>query len=227
MKVVQFLENPELTEVLRQLVIESSKPLRAVETEFAVDSSGFGSNKFERWIDEKYGQPKRLSVWTKVHVACGVKTNVVTAVRILDRDAADSPQFRPLLDETAKTFTIREVFADKGYSSYDNHDAVAAHGGTAYIAFKENATAGRGGIFEKMFLYFLFRREEFLAHYHRRSNVESVFSMIKRKFGDAVRSRTETAMVNECLCKLLAHNLCVLIQEQHELGIETEFRPVA
>ena len=30
-------------------------------------------------------------------------------------------------------------------------------------------------------------------------------------------------MVNEVLCKILAHNLCVLIQEQCELGIETEF----
>jgi hypothetical protein len=47
--------------------------------------------------------------------------------------------------------------------------------------------------------------------------------MIKRKFGDAVRSRTDVAMVNETLCKVLAHNLCVLIQEQCELGIETEF----
>jgi len=57
----------------------------------------------------------------------------------------------------------------------------------------------------------------------KRSNVESTFSMIKRKFGDAVRSRTDVAMVNETLCKVLAHNLCVLIQEQCELGIETEF----
>ena len=30
-------------------------------------------------------------------------------------------------------------------------------------------------------------------------------------------------MTNEVLCKLLAHNLCVLIQEQHELGIDPIF----
>ena len=30
-------------------------------------------------------------------------------------------------------------------------------------------------------------------------------------------------MVNEVLCKLVCHNLCVLIQETHELGIEAEF----
>jgi hypothetical protein len=62
----------------------------------------------------------------------------------------------------------------------------------------------------KMFGYFAYRRDEFLAHYHKRSNVESTFSMIKRKFGDFVRSKTDVAMVNEVLCKVLAHNLVVL-----------------
>lgn len=64
---------------------------------------------------------------------------------------------------------------------------------------------------------------EFLAHYHKRSNVESTFSMIKVKFGDAVRSKTDVAMVNEALAKLLCHNICCLIQSACELGIEAKF----
>ena len=31
------------------------------------------------------------------------------------------------------------------------------------------------------------------------------------------------AMVNEALCKILCHNLCVLIHSQCELGIEANF----
>jgi len=56
------------------------------------------------------------------------------------------------------------------------------------------------------------------------SNVESAFSMIKAKFRDNVRSKTPGAMVNEVLCKLICHNICVLIQEAHELGIEVKFQ---
>jgi len=74
-----------------------------------------------------------------------------------------------------------------------------------------------------MFHYFQFRRDEFLAHYHKRSNVESTFSMIKAKFGDHLRSKADVAMVNEVLCKIICHNICCLIQEAHELGITTEF----
>jgi hypothetical protein len=47
--------------------------------------------------------------------------------------------------------------------------------------------------------------------------------MMKRKFGDAVRSKPDTAMVKEALCKVLAHNLCVLNQEECELGPEATF----
>ena len=61
------------------------------------------------------------------------------------------------------------------------------------------------------------------AHYHKRSNVESTFSMIKRKFGDSLRRKTDTAQVNETLAKVLCHNLVVLIHEMYELGIEPTF----
>jgi hypothetical protein len=74
-----------------------------------------------------------------------------------------------------------------------------------------------------MFHYYQFRRDEFLPHYHQRSNAESTFSMVKAKFRDHVRSKTDVAMKNEVLCKFLCHNICVLIQSQCELGIEPVF----
>jgi hypothetical protein len=47
--------------------------------------------------------------------------------------------------------------------------------------------------------------------------------MIKRKFGDGLRSRTDAAMKNESLCKILCHILVVLIHEMHELEIDPMF----
>lgn len=223
MKVNQFLENEAYTPILTDLVAQSAAPLATVETSFAVDSSGFSTSKFERWFDHKYGITRQRCVWVKVHCAVGTKTNVVAAVRILDKDAGDAPQFKPLLEKTQEEFTIGEVSADKAYASLENFDAVEASGGQAFIAFKKNATGGCGGTFAKAFHYFQFKQDEYMAHYHKRSNVESTFSAVKRKFGDSVRSRCDVAMVNEVLCKLLCHNLCCLIQEQEELGIAPVF----
>jgi transposase len=74
-----------------------------------------------------------------------------------------------------------------------------------------------------MFHCFSFNQEWFFQQYHKRSNVESTFAMIKAKFGDSLRSKTETAQVNEALCKILAHNICCLIQSMFELNIKPEF----
>ena len=74
-----------------------------------------------------------------------------------------------------------------------------------------------------MFHLYCYNRDEFKAHYHKRSNVETTFSMVKLKFGDSIRSKTDTAMANEALCKILCHNICVLIQSSYELGIAAKF----
>jgi transposase len=222
-KATAFLEDAYFTPILKELIAHSAAPLRAVETDFAIDSSGFGSSRYERWYDQKYGVTKSKCVWVKTHIMCGVKTNVVTAVRILDKDAGDCPQFVPLVKETRKRFEIGEVSADKAYASLENFEEVAGCNGQAFIAFKSNATGGVGGHFERAFHYFQFQREEYLTHYHKRSNVESTFSAIKRKFGDSVMSKTDTGMANEVLCKILSHNLTCLIQEEETLGIVPVF----
>ena len=105
--------------------------------------------------------------------------------------------------------------------------AVAECGGRGFIAFKDNATGGVGGLFEKAYHYFQFYQDDYMTRYHKRSNVESTFSAIKRKFGDSVRARTPAAMVNESLAKLVCHNLTCVIMSQCELGIEAEFWPDA
>ncbi len=223
--VCSFLENKLMTPVLKKLIGQSSLPLRSVETTFAPDSTGFSTSRHVRWFDEKYGVERSGRNWVKLHAICGTKTNVVTAVEILDRHAADCPQLPALVKATAEAgFAVKEVPADKAYLSDANLEVIAGLGAVPFIPFKSNSQPDKQGpIWEKMYLIYQLRREEFMSHYHRRSNAESTFSMIKAKFGDSVRSKAETAMVNEALCKVLAHNLCCLIQSQCELGIEPVF----
>ena len=217
-----------MTPVLHSLVVRASLPLRAVETTFAPDSTGFSTSRFVRWYDEKYGVERSGKDWVKAHAICGTKTHVVTAVEIAHRDAADSPQFKTLVETTAANgFKVGDVCADKAYLGRDNLDLVAGLGGTAFVPFKVNSVDG-DGVWGRMFHYYQYRREEFLRHYHQRSNIESVFSMLKAKFRDHVRSRTDTAMRNEVLCKFLCHNICVVHQSIIELGIDGEFwKPAA
>ena len=223
------LENPKLTPLLKTLIEQSASPLRAIETDFAVDSSGFATTTYARWFDHKYGKERTKQTWVKTHLICGVKTHVVTSVEATPYESADTVQFPSLVSQTAKTFNINEVSADKAYSDRRNLLAAQATGGVAYIPFKSNST-GVGdhhhkfdGLWNHMWHFYNCNREVFLQHYHKRSNVETAFSMIKAKFGTSVRAKTPTAQVNEVLCKVLCHNICVLIQSIYELGLEPTF----
>lgn len=218
--ILRYFYSDEMTTVTRQLIEESAQPMVNVETEFAVDSTGFPVSKFVRWHDEKLGKTRSGKDWVKVHAMAGVKTHIITSVDVRRRDSADAPMFGPQLRATAKNFTVEEVSADKAYLSLNAANDVGAE---VYIPFKVNSVNGPGGLWDKMLCMFTLRRDEFLAHYHKRSNVETVFHMVKSKFNSHVRSRTETAMKNEVLAKVLCHNICCLIQAEFELGIISKF----
>jgi transposase len=223
-KICVFLESEELTPILHDLIIKSSLPLRAVETIFAPDSTGFSTSRFVRWHDEKYGSERSGREWVKAHAICGVRTNIVTSVTIEDKNAGDCPQFKPLVETTAKNFAVKDVPADKAYLSRENLALVDGLGGTAFIPFKSNSLPGEAeSLWERLYFYYQFNRQDFLKRYHQRSNIESTFSMVKAKFRDHVRSKTDVAMKNEVLCKFLCHNICVCIQSQCELGIDPVF----
>jgi transposase len=224
----RYLENQELTPLLKSLIEQSASPLSAIESDFAVDSSGFSTTVYDRWFDHKYGKMRSEVKWVKAHLMCGVKTHAVTSVEVTPTETADAPQLPELVKTTAKTFAINEVSADKAYSSRRNLHAVNAVGAVPFIPFKSYSKGSQGnkpfdGLWHRMWHFYNYNREAFLEHYHKRSNAETVFSMIKMKFGGSVRSKSPVAQVNEVLCKVLCHNICVLIQSIYELGIEPTF----
>ncbi len=222
--VSNYMANPEITPILKSLIMVSSLPLKSVETDFAVDSSGFSTSRFVKWFNKKYGCETDNHEWVKVHLMCGVKTHIVTATEISGWMAHDTNYFKPLVEATANNFQISEVSADKAYLSHDNLALVAQNGGVPFVPFKTNTVVPNdNSIWAKMYHLYMYNHDTFMEHYHKRSNVESVFSMIKGKFGDAIRSKSDNGQINEVLCKVLCHNICVLIQSMFELGIQPNF----
>ncbi len=240
--IFNYFEPETLTPYLQMLIEESALPLQAIERDFAVDSSGFSTGVYQKWVNAKYPtralygdtrtQPIKMQDWLKAHICCGVKTNIVTSIEITDAHAGDSPYFKPLVDATATNFVMNEVSADKAYSSTKNMQAVVDAHAMPYIAFKTNARINskrnsQPALWKQMFHYFSYNQERFMRAYHKRSNVETTFHMIKAKFGDRLRSKTRTAQINEALCKVLCHNICCLISAMHELNLKPKFYAAA
>jgi transposase len=227
--VLNYFDGRSISKHLKYLIELSALPLAQIEDKFAIDSTGFSENRYmERWSSarQKYSMHQQ---YKKAHCIYGVYSNIIPHAIITEGTVADSPRFIELLQNAADNFNVEEVSADLAYSSRENLQFASDLGVTPYIPFKKNATGKNRGssIWNKIFKYFKENREDFMKHYHLRSNAESGFFMLKQRFSDSLMLKTPISQTNEILCKILCHNLCVLAQEIYLSNIEINFKDCA
>ena len=133
-----FLAEPSSTEILTSLVEQSAAPLCTIENgQYAIDSTGYSTVTYDRWFDQKHGKLNARHEWVKLHVMVGTVTHAITGARVTSE--GDCPQLPELLRRTRVHHDVREVSADKAYSSVDNHNVLEAFSVEAFIPFKVNA----------------------------------------------------------------------------------------
>jgi transposase len=198
-------------------------PLIKYEKVFAVDSTGFPTMQYGRWFNPRLGKDLDKRKFIKAHIMCGVKSNIITAVIIKTDRSHDSKYFLDLVKQSAELYTIKEVCADKAYTSHQNIHFLVDMGAMPYIPFKKNASLKTGLLWRRFINYFDKNPIEFYQHYHQRSNIESTNNMLKINFARRVRPKKPLAQINSLLVRCLCHNLKVVAQETAELGIKPDY----
>ena len=220
-----YIRSSWLTRILIELITVSAMPLRGVETDFAVDGTGWSSHLFARWLDHRSESEARRHGWVKLHLITGVRTNIVTAAVVSPSAHHDNVYFPGLVSKTARHFRVRQVTADMAYSSHANYELVRQLGAELFVPFKSNTVPARadGSAWSEAWQVFNDQLDKFNDEYHRRSNVESTNSSLKRKFPAQLRSKSFQGQFNELLCKLVAYNLVAVAREVRMLGIVPDF----
>jgi len=135
--------------------------------------------------------------------------------------------FKPLVYNTAEFFIMDEISADKAYSSVKNYNVVEDVGATPYIVFKSNVHRAKryanAKAWNRAFYQFKMNYDDFMEHYHKRSNVETTFACMKQLIGETVRSKNRVAQENELLCKVIAYNIIVVVKMMAKYEIKPEF----
>ena len=225
-----FMNNKFTEDLLMRLITISAMPLKQLETDFAHDSTGFGCYQYARWMKVRFSQivekPEQLfRHYVKLHASIGTRTNVITAAEITQGNIGDAPKFSDCATVTANNFNVERYSADKAYLSRKNMQIAQALDFLPFIPFKENSRKQKpsDGLWNYMYNYCKTKPKEFNEFYHRRSNVETTFSMIKQRLGEFLKCKNLQGQKNEVLLKCLCHNICCLIQEIHESKIEIDF----
>lgn len=224
-----FMNCEAVYDLLKRLLTISAMPLRNLENQYSIDSSGFGTYTRERWNRVKWGKNVQYKDYLKGHIVIGTKTNIICNVEVTPGNFSDAKQAPKLLFETGSNFNMKEFSADKAYSSHMIYRILESLKATPYIPFKKNTKIkdSQQELWKKMFKIFKENKEEFGEHYHKRSNVETVFAMIKRRLGEYLLSKNYSAQRNELLMKMISHNICCLIQEIYERQIKIDFRDIS
>jgi len=220
----KYLRKEELTPILHLIYKALADPLKSLENYFSTDATGFSTFDKKRWVEIRLDL-KEHKDYKKLHVVTGNLTNVITSVDVSEGTWHESPYFKILLKDTAKRFNVKEISADAGYLSRENCNTANKLGVMPYIMPKKNVSARSKGSATWHRMIRLWKNNEslFREHYHQRSNVESTFSMIKRKFGTYLRSKNDTAKFNEILLKVICHNACVLSEALLSYDIKIDF----
>ncbi|MEI7719281.1 MAG: transposase [archaeon] len=223
---IPFFNKEATYELLQKLITISALPLKELEDAYSLDSSGFGSYQYERWMRTRFYGPKtEWRNYVKGHVCIGTRTNVICSAEITYGNESDVKQVPKLL-EPMMMFSPKEISGDKAYNSRKIFQLIDAMNAVPFIAFKSNTNPNpktSPEIWTKMYNLFRSKRHIFLESYHKRSNVETVFSMVKMRLGEFLKSKNFIAQRNELLTKFLCHNICCLVAEIYEREIHIDF----
>jgi transposase len=222
----EFFNCPATYDLLQKLLTISAMPLRKLEDKYSIDSSGFGSYQYERWQRVKWGSKKGFRNYLKGHIMIGTKTNIICSCEITPGNFSDVRQAPKIILRAGANFPMKEISADKAYSSKLVYRIIQSVGAIPYIPFKNNSKEPKENeldLWNQMFLIFRDKKEEFGEHYHKRSNVETTFAMVKVRLGEFLKSKNFEAQRNELMVKFICHNICCLIQEMYENNIKINF----
>lgn len=201
--------------LIEKLIQVSSLFFQENEDTMILDSTWFGQRMYAggyRKVYDKKNAP--LQKVRKIHIACLKNSKIICYAKATKGTVNDSPLFEEFVRAIIKNgFNIKTLLADAGYLS-KNHYALCKELGitNAFIDFKSNNQLRRAksDLWREKLRLYKEQKEIWNQTYRFRVIVEGVFSAIKRKNINYLRSRRETAMDVELLLKALVYNLTII-----------------
>ncbi len=161
----------------------------------AIDSTGYDERNASYHYLWRIGEELRRKVFTKHSIVVDPKTKAIAASSSNRRYESDNKTFTPLMKKAAEIVKIDKILADKGYDSERNHRFARErlHAESIIPARNEDVPVWKTkGRWRK-----LMKTDFPLDEYHKRSIVETVDSVEKRKFGSTLSSKLHPDKLKE------------------------------
>lgn len=183
----------------------------------AIDSTGLETGHVSRYFARRRAKGGKADhvvacrKWAKLSIVCDCKNHLILSAIATRGPTPDVNQFCRTLKPAVKKAKIKTILADAGYDSHGNHEYAREEKNIESIIPAKLGRPSLYGIPPKSKYRRLMRDDFNKETYGQRWQVETVFSMIKRNFGSAVRARRYWSQCRELMLMVLTHNLAVIL----------------
>jgi hypothetical protein len=210
-----YSNNENTKALIEKLIQVSALFFNENEDTLILDSTWFGERMYSGGYRKVYDKKSSsLQKVRKIHVACLKNSKVIAYAKATKGTDNDSPLFEELVRAVVKNgFQIKTLLADAGYLSKNNYVICKELGIlNAFIDFKSNNELRRAksDLWREKLRLYREQKEVWNQTYRFRVIIEGVFSAMKRKNLNYLRSKKETAMDVELLLKALVYNLTII-----------------
>jgi hypothetical protein len=164
----------------------------------AIDSTGFeleAKSFYFRCIKGDTLNPwRKTKRFMKLTIAVDTDEQIVMTHRIRRDNKYGQIEFRAMLKE----LDLNYILADAWYDCGRNRIYAFSRGVIPVIPLRNDM---------RSYGYLKQNKKISGDNYHQRSKVETVFSVIKRKYGSVLKSRSYITQKVEVICKLIAYNI--------------------
>ena len=181
----------------------------------AMDSTGIKVTNRGQWMREKWDVRKKG--YLKIHIAVNIKSKKILSMKVTDEHVHDSKALPELVENIIKSNKIiSKLFGDGAYDGNDIFRYLGDNGILPCIKVRKNSRVGwkKGNFLRNLSV--LAQRNDLQkwkdsVSYGQRWIVETVFSAIKRMFGEYVYSVRLKNMVQEMMLKASLYNKMISV----------------